>query len=43
MDHEGKTEDEIALEVSLNKAKANSQTNYHKKIDISELNARLKE
>lgn len=43
MEHESKTEEELALEASLSKAKANSQANYHKKVNINELNARLKE
>jgi hypothetical protein len=41
MEAEDKSQEEIALEESLYKAKMNSQSN-HKKINISELNAKLK-
>lgn len=43
MEPEAKSQDEIALDESLYKAKMNSQTNHHKKVNIAELNAKLKE
>ncbi len=43
METENKTEEEAALEASLGKAKANSNANHHQKLNITELNAKLKE
>jgi hypothetical protein len=42
MESENKTPEELALEESLQKAKVNSHANHHTKIDLAELNARLK-
>lgn len=43
MEPEEKTEEEIALDESLYKAKMNSNVNCHKRLNIAELNAKLKE
>lgn len=43
MEPEVKTQEELALEASLSKAKMNSQANHNKKVNIAELNARLKQ
>jgi hypothetical protein len=37
-----RSEEEIALDESLYKAKMNSAANPHKKVDIATLNAKLK-
>jgi hypothetical protein len=36
-----KSEEEIALDTSLERAKQNSRTNCHKRLNIAELNAKL--
>lgn len=41
MSPEQKSEEEIALDASLERAKQNSKNNYHKRFNIAELNARL--
>ena len=43
MEAEGKTPEEADLESSLKAAKVNSANHQHKKVNISELNAKLKE
>lgn len=42
MEPEVKTEEELELEQSLSRAKQNRAANCHKKINIEELNAKLK-
>jgi hypothetical protein len=43
MSPESKGEEELMLEANLEKAKRNSESNAHKKINLSELNAKLEE
>ncbi len=43
MEAEEKSEEELALDKSLYEAKMNSNANCHKRLNISELNAKLKE
>jgi hypothetical protein len=43
MESEVKSEEELALEASLTRAKQNSAANCNKRVNIAELNAKLKQ
>ena len=43
MEPETKTAEQLALEQSLKAARVNSEANHHKKVNIAQLNAKLKE